>query len=51
MWTYVLAYFGMKLGENWDSLRDKLHGFDTAIIVLIIIGGMWWVWRHFTRRD
>jgi membrane protein DedA with SNARE-associated domain len=50
IWTYLLAYFGMKLGENWDSLRDKLHGFDTAIIVLIIIGGMWWVWRHFKHR-
>lgn len=46
IWTYILAYFGMKLGENWSSLRDRLHGFDTAIIVLIILGGVWWVWRH-----
>jgi membrane protein DedA with SNARE-associated domain len=46
IWTYLLAYFGMKLGENWSILRDKLHGFDTAIIILIILGGIWWVWRH-----
>lgn len=46
IWTYVLAYFGMKLGENWNSLRDKLHGLDVAIVVLIILGGAWWVWRH-----
>lgn len=46
IWTYLLAYFGMKLGENWNTLRDKLHGFDMAIIILIILGGAWWVWRH-----
>lgn len=47
IWTYLLAYFGMKLGENWDTLRDRLHGFDTAIIVLILLGAGWWVYRHF----
>ncbi len=47
IWTYLLAYFGMKLGENWDTLRDRLHGFDTAIIVLILLGTAWWVYRHF----
>jgi len=46
IWTYVLAYFGMKLGENWASLRDRLHGFDTAIIILIVLGVVWWVYRH-----
>lgn len=46
LWTWLLAYLGMKLGENWHTLRDKLHGFDTTIIVLIILGGVWWVYRH-----
>ncbi|MFA5991033.1 MAG: DedA family protein [Candidatus Doudnabacteria bacterium] len=50
IWSLVLVYFGMKLGENWSTLREKLHGFDTAIIVLIIIGGIWWVWRHIKQR-
>lgn len=51
IWTYVLAFFGMKLGENWSILRSKLHGFDTAIIILIIAGATWWIWRHFKRRQ
>lgn len=46
IWTYLLAYFGLKLGENWHTLRDRLHGFDTAVIVLIVLGAAWWVWRH-----
>ena len=50
IWTYILAYLGMKLGENWDTLRDKFHGLDTAIILLIILGVIWWVWRHLKNR-
>ncbi len=50
LWSLVLGYFGMKLGENWSVLREKLHGFDTAIVVLIAVGAAWWVWRHFKRR-
>jgi membrane protein DedA with SNARE-associated domain len=46
IWTALLAYLGMKLGENWNTLRDRFHWFDTAIIVLILIGGVWWVYRH-----
>lgn len=51
IWTWLLAYFGMKLGENWDTLRDKLHGFDVAIMVLIVIGIVWWIWRHFKHKE
>lgn len=46
IWTYVLAYFGMKLGENWGTLREKLSGFDTAVIVFILLVGVYWVYRH-----
>ncbi|MCL5009008.1 MAG: DedA family protein [Patescibacteria group bacterium] len=46
IWTYILAFFGMKLGENWGALRNQLHGFDTAIIGLILLFGIYWVYRH-----
>ncbi len=46
LWSLVLGYFGMKLGENWGVLREKLHGFDTAIIVLILLLGVYWIYRH-----
>jgi membrane protein DedA with SNARE-associated domain len=47
IWSLVLGYFGMKLGENWLALRDKLKGFDVAIVVLIVLGIIFWVYRHF----
>lgn len=46
IWTYILAYLGMKLGENWHTLRDRLRGFDMAIVGLIVLLGVYWVWRH-----
>ena len=46
IWSYLLAWVGMKLGENWDSLKGYFHRFDTVIGILIIIGIIWWVWRH-----
>lgn len=47
IWSLFLGFLGMKLGENWHILRGKLHGFDTAIVILIAIGVIFWVWRHF----
>jgi membrane protein DedA with SNARE-associated domain len=46
IWSLVLAFFGMKLGENWETLREKLHGFDTAVIVFILLGVCFWIFRH-----
>jgi membrane protein DedA with SNARE-associated domain len=45
-WCLFLAYIGEKLGQNWGSLKTYFHGFDTAILALIILGIVWYVWRH-----
>jgi membrane protein DedA with SNARE-associated domain len=50
IWNLVLTYIGMKLGENWMTLRDKLHGFEIFIAVLIIAGIAFWVYRHLKNR-
>jgi membrane protein DedA with SNARE-associated domain len=50
LWSLGLAYIGLRLGENWQSLRDKLHNFDTAIVILLLFGVVWWVWRHLRQR-
>lgn len=46
IWSLLLGYIGMKLGQNWTMLRQKAHGLDYLIIALIICGAIWWVWRH-----
>ncbi|MFH1909801.1 MAG: DedA family protein [bacterium] len=46
IWSYFLGWIGFKLGENWDSLKDYFHKFDTVIGIIIILGIAWYVWRH-----
>ena len=51
-WWLALAYAGLKLGERWTILRQYFHRFDTVILILIVIGGAWFVrnrWRNRLR--
>ena len=52
-WCYALAYVGLKLGERWDSdprLRAIMHQADAVIVVALLAGLAWWVWRHWRAR-
>ena len=46
IWCWGLAWIGERLGERWDSLGVYFHRFDAAIVALVLLGGLWWVWRH-----
>ena len=45
-WCLALAYIGLKMGQNWESLKRYFRGADYVILALIIIGIAWWVYRH-----
>jgi len=45
-----LAYIGMKLGENWDTLGGYFHRFDMVIGALIVLGVVYYIWRHLKGR-
>jgi membrane protein DedA with SNARE-associated domain len=49
-WCFVLAWLGMKLGENWRSLGKYFHQFDTVIGVFLLAGLVWFVWSHWQNR-
>ena len=49
-WCFALAWFGMKLGENWRVLGKYLHKFDAVIVVLLVGGFVWFVWSHWQNR-
>ena len=49
-WCFVLAWLGMKLGENWRSLGKYFHQFDTVIGVFLLAGIVWFVWSHWQNR-
>jgi len=49
-WCLALAYAGLKLGERWTILRQYFHRFDTAILILIVIAGAWFVRNRWSNR-
>lgn len=49
-WCFALAWLGMKLGENWRSIGKYLHKLDAVILVLLIVGIVWFVRSHWQNR-
>ena len=49
-WCFALAWFGMKLGQNWRELGKYFHKFDAVIGAVIVIGVIWFVWSHWQNR-
>ena len=52
-WCFGLAYVGLKLGERWDSdprLRAIMHQADAVIVVALVAGLAWYIWRHWRSR-
>lgn len=50
IWCYGLAWIGVKLGENWRTLGAYFHKFDTVIAIVILVGVIWYVRRHWKHR-
>lgn len=49
-WTLLFGWFGVKMGANWELIREKLHNFDMAILILVIVCIALYVLRHFRIR-
>jgi membrane protein DedA with SNARE-associated domain len=45
-WCWALALIGKKLGDHWDSLSPYFHKFDFVIVMVIIVGAVWYIRRH-----
>ncbi|MCS6896470.1 MAG: DedA family protein [Nitrospira sp.] len=49
-WCYGLAYIGVRMGEEWDRLRDYFHQFDVVIGTLLAFAVVYFVWSHWPRH-
>jgi membrane protein DedA with SNARE-associated domain len=49
-WCFALAYFGMKLGENWRELGKYFHKLDTVILAVLVLAIAWFAWTHWQNR-
>jgi len=50
IWCWVLAWIGVKLGQNWNTLGGYFHRFDAAIGVVLLALAVWYVRRHLGQR-
>ena len=46
VWSALLAYAGIKLGSNWELIRQKMHNFDLFIGIVVVILIVWYIARH-----
>ncbi len=49
-WCYLLAYIGVKMGEEWEHLRDYFHQFDVVIGLSLALGLGYFLWSHWPKR-
>ncbi|MGH9514120.1 MAG: DedA family protein [Terriglobales bacterium] len=49
-WCFLLAWFGMKMGEKWREFGKYMHKFDVVIVVIIAVGIIWFVRSHWKNR-
>jgi membrane protein DedA with SNARE-associated domain len=45
-WCLMLAYVGKLLGENWMSIKAYFRQADIFIVVIIVIGVVYFLYRH-----
>ncbi len=46
VWSYLLVYVGVKAGQNTQSLKHLWHKFDALIIVICLILGGIYIYKH-----
>ncbi len=49
MWNTALIVAGAILGERWEEVGDVVGLFQAVVIIAIIAGVSWLVWRHLIR--
>ena len=46
VWSYVLVFVGVKMGENIEALKSIWHKFDAIIILACFILGVLYIYKH-----
>ncbi|MCK9398682.1 MAG: DedA family protein [Bacteroidales bacterium] len=52
MWNAFLTWAGVRWGQQgWDLMMKYGHTMDIIIIVLIVLAGAYFFWKHFRNRN
>jgi membrane protein DedA with SNARE-associated domain len=50
LWNGILTYLGFLLGQHWNEVSQYFKGLDILIVILLIIGCLYFVYRHLDRK-
>jgi len=50
LWTGVLAFLGLKLGQNWLAIDPIFRKFQFVIIGLIVLGVVYFLYTHLKKK-
>jgi membrane protein DedA with SNARE-associated domain len=50
IWNTFLLLCGMKLREHWPVVQTYSHHVDIGILVLLVLGAVWWIKVRLPRR-
>ena len=49
-WSFLLAYVGLLLGENWERIRTVWRGLDLVVLAGLLVLFLLWLRHHLRRR-
>ena len=49
IWSGILAYAGLKLGQNWQAVEPFFRQFQYVIIGLFVLGAAFYVYKHLKK--
>lgn len=48
-WCWLLAWVGMRLGQNWEQLSPYFHRFDAVWVPVLLAAAVFFIWRHLQK--
>ena len=50
LWTLLIAYLGVQVGENWAQVQGYLRTYGWGVTLVILGFVLWQVWQYRRRR-
>jgi membrane protein DedA with SNARE-associated domain len=50
LWNAFLTYIGFYLGSNWAALSRYTEKFDVIIVILLVVGVIYFFWKNLANK-
>jgi len=51
IWSAVLAFIGLKLGQNWNAVEPFFRKFQFVIIGICVVLVVVYIWKHLKKEE